>query len=180
MKERWEIILSGVGGQGLIVSGSILGEAATIYENKNATLTSSYGTETRGTFTKSDIIISDGDIYYPEVMKEDAVLALAQVAYNRYVGSLDEEAVLIYDSGLVEDVKASRAKQLGFPITDIARELGNPAVANIVALGIIVKLTGVVSPEAVVKAIEGRFIKKPRVVELNTKAFNRGMELVKD
>lgn len=180
MRDRWEIILSGVGGQGLIVSGSILGEAATIYENKNATLTSSYGTETRGTFTKSDIIISDGDIYYPEVMKEDTVLALAQVAYNRYVGNLDEEAMLIYDSGLVEEVKESKAKQFGFPITDIARELGNSAVANIVALGIIVRLTGVVSPKAVIKAIEDRFAKKPKVVELNVKAFNRGMELVKD
>ena len=176
MKERWEIILSGVGGQGLIMSGAILGEAATVHEGRNATLTSSYGTEARGTFTKSDVIISSGDIYFPEVTKADLVLALAQVAYDRYVSSLDKDAMLIYDSGLVTDVKDTGVKQYGYPITDIARQLGSAAAANLVALGIIVKKTGAVSETSVVKVIEEKFSAKPLLAELNIKAFKKGLE----
>lgn len=177
MKDRWEIILSGIGGQGLIVSGAILGEAATIYEGKNATLTSSYGVETRGTFTKSDVIISRSEIYFPEVMKEDVVLALAPVAYDKYVETLDQDAILVYDSSLILEAKESSAKQFGYPITGIARDLGNPAAANVLALGIIVSKTGVVSPGAVLKAIKERFAGKPRAIELNIAAFTRGLEI---
>lgn len=179
MKNKWEIILSGVGGQGLKVSGSILGEAATIYEEKNATLISSYGTEARGTFIKSDVIISKEDIYYPEVLKEDVVLALAPIAYDNYVSKLDGNAVLIYDSSLISDAKESKAKQYGYPITTIARELGNVAVANIIALGVIAKMTRVVTTEAVLNVIKARFAGKAEVIELNIKAFNKGLELVK-
>lgn len=177
LKDKWQIILSGVGGQGLKLSGSILGEAATICDGKNATLTSSYGTETRGTFTKSDVIISNGDIYFPEVLQEDLVLALAQVAYDRYVSGMEEGSIIIYDSELVTDIKESKAKQCGYPITAIARELGNAAVANVIALGIIVKMTEVVSPQAVEKIIKKLFAAKPKIADLNAKAFYRGYEL---
>jgi len=159
------------------MSGNILGEAATIYEGKNATLTSSYGTETRGTFTKSDVIISAEEIHFPEVMKEDIILALAPVAYNRYVSTMDKEALLIYDSSLITDIKESGIKQHGYPITDIARRLGNAAAANIVALGIIVKRTGAVSESSVLQAIENGFSNKPQVIELNKRAFMEGFHL---
>jgi 2-oxoglutarate ferredoxin oxidoreductase subunit gamma len=178
MKDRWEIILSGVGGQGLIMSGTILGRAATVYEGKNATLTSSYGIETRGTLAKSDVIISEEDIYFPEVMKEDIVLALAPVAYERYISSMDKDAMLIYDSSLITDIRETGVKQYGYPITDIARQLGNAAAANMAALGIIVRKTGVVSEASVIKAINNSFSNKPQVIELNHKAFMEGLHLV--
>lgn len=177
MKDRWEIIFSGVGGQGLIVSGSLIGEAAVLFGGKNATLTSSYGVETRGTFTKSDVIISDWEIHYPEVTKADIVLALAQVAYDQYAHALGGEALLIYDSSLVSEVKDSAARQVGYPITDTAREFGNVAVTNVIALGVIVKLSGVLSPESVIESIRYRFRNKPKVIEMNIDAFNRGMEI---
>jgi 2-oxoglutarate ferredoxin oxidoreductase subunit gamma len=179
MKERWEIILSGVGGQGLIISGTILGEAAVVYEGKNATLTSSYGTETRGTFAKSDVIISTGKIYFPEVTREDIILALAPAAYDRYISSMDREAMLIYDSGLISDVRETEVKQQGYPVTETARRLGNAAAANIVALGIIVGITGAVSEDSVVRAIKDAFANKPQVIELNIRAFVKGMEMAK-
>lgn len=177
MKDKWEIILSGVGGQGLIVSGTILGEAATVYEDINATLTSSYGVEARGTFVKSDLIISKREIFYPEVIREDIVVALAPVAYNKYVSNLDESSILIYDRELVEDVKVSKAKQEGYPITKVAAQLGNPAIANIIAIGIIVKITGIVNPESVIKAIKKRFGSKPGALKLNIEAFYKGLEM---
>lgn len=176
MKKRWEIILSGVGGQGLIAGGSVLGEAATIFENKNATLTSSYGVETRGTFSKSDVIISDEDIYYPEVISPDIILALAPVAYNKYVKEFNEDSTLIYDSDSILEPK-ERKNQYGYPITSIARNLGHVAVANTIALGIIVKKTGVVSKESIFKALEENFGNKPDVLKLNIRAFKKGLEI---
>jgi len=177
VKERWEIILSGVGGQGLIAAGTVLGEAATIYENKNATLTSSYGVETRGTFSKSDVIISSDDIYFPEVMDADLILTLAPVAYNRYVKDFNEKPILIYDSDIITEPYEGRANQFGYPVTSLAREIGNVAVANTIAMGIIVKKTGVLKEESVIKALEDNFGSKPKILDLNLKAFRKGLEI---
>jgi 2-oxoglutarate ferredoxin oxidoreductase subunit gamma len=178
MKEKWEIILSGVGGQGLVLSGSLLGEIAAVNDRKYAVLTTAYGTEARGTFTKSDVIVSSKPIYFPEVLKPDLVVALAQVAYDRYVSVVDESATLVYDSDLVTEVKESKAKQYGFPFTRLAREMGRESMANMIALGTIIKLTGVVDHEAYYSLIEERFAENPKVVELNRKMFDKGMSLV--
>lgn len=179
MKNKYQIVLSGVGGQGLISCGGLIAEAAIVYENMYATLSSSYGVETRGTFTKSDIIISNKEIYYPEVMKEDIVLSLAPVAYDRYVGKIGSDAILVYDSGLIVEEKESKAKQYGFPFTDLARELGSVTTANVIALGAIIKLTKVLKEESVLMAIKDIYSEKPHVIEFNTKAFHKGLELVK-
>lgn len=177
LKNKYQIVLSGVGGQGLISCGSIIAEAAIVHENKFATLSSSYGVETRGTFTKSDIIISDREIYYPEVVKEDIVLSLAQVAYDRYVSKVGPEAFLIYDSDLVASVKESEAKQYGFPFTDVARELGSVTAANVVALGAIIRLTGILKEKSVLGAIEEIYRDKPQVMKLNAAAFDKGLQM---
>lgn len=179
MKDRYEIILSGIGGQGLVLCGNIIGEAAAIYEGKNASMTVSHGVETRGTFSKSDVIVSDKEIYYPQVLKEDLILALAQVAYDKYVSTIKEDAILIYDSGMVTETKKSKAKQYGYPLSEIAKELGNIAVANIIAIGIIVKMTGLVKKESVIKVIEDRFAGREKIIELNKNAFMKGLELAK-
>ena len=113
-KKTWEIIFSGVGGQGLVSCGNILGEAAS-FDHLNAVMTTTYGVETRGTFSKSDLIISDEDIDYPEALHPEVILALAQVAYQRYAPIAGENTVLIYDEDVITPMK-SKAKQLGFPI----------------------------------------------------------------
>jgi len=177
LKDKYQIILSGVGGQGLIACGSLLAEAAIIYEGRYATLSSSYGVETRGTFTKSDVIISGKEIFYPEVMKEDMVLSLAQVAYDRYVNKIDSDACLIYDSGLVTRIRESKAKQYGFPFTDLARELGNITVANVIAIGTIIKLSSILSQESVLNAIKDKYKEKTKVMEFNTTALKKGLEI---
>ncbi|NYB75192.1 2-oxoacid:acceptor oxidoreductase family protein [Sedimentibacter hydroxybenzoicus DSM 7310] len=177
MKSRYEIILSGVGGQGLVVGGTILGEAATMFENLNSTLTTSYGVETRGTFTKSDVIISKDEIFFPEVVEEDFVLALAQVSYDKYAKLINENCILVYDCNSIDPVDHLKARQYGFPITDAAREIGNIATANIISLGLIVKMTGVVSVESVTNVLKEQFSKKPKIYEMNLNAFNKGLEM---
>jgi len=177
MEHKYEIILSGVGGQGLITSGSILGEAAVVHENMNASLSSSYGVETRGTFTKSDVIISNKEIYYPEILKGDVILTLAPVAYNKYVSSLNKDTILIYDSNLIKEVKDSKGKQYGYPITELAMELGSEKIANIIAIGIIVKKTGVLKKDSVIKVLKNKFSGKEKIQKLNIQAFEKGFEI---
>jgi 2-oxoglutarate ferredoxin oxidoreductase subunit gamma len=178
MKDKWQIVLSGVGGQGLIACGNLIAQAAILNENKYATLSSSHGVETRGTFSKSDIIVSSKEICYPEVIKADVVMSLAQVAYDRYVSSIGPDTYLVFDSSTIKNVKESISKQLGFPFTEIAREMGNTAVANIIALGVIIKLTGILKEESILLAIQDVFREKPKVMQLNIKAFKKGIELV--
>lgn len=177
MSKQIEVILSGVGGQGLILCGTLLGEAATLYDGKKATLTSEYGVETRGTFAKSDVIVSDGEIYFPDATRPALVLCLAQVAYQRYAGQLPEDSLLVYDSDQVEPSQVQE-KQLGVPITTMARELGNVATANIIAMGLVAARTGLVTPQAAKQAIARFFSSKSeKVVALNNRAFDLGYQL---
>lgn len=177
MKETWHIVMAGEGGQGLIVAGILLAEAASIFEMKNATQTQSYGIATRGGFTKSEVIISSGEIIYPGVEEPDIVLALSSEAYEKYTGALSPEAVLIYDSSMVDTagMKKGAARTCGIPFTDAARELGRVGVANIISLGAIATLTPVVKVPSIEKTIYQRF--RGSAAELNIKAFRRGIEL---
>ena len=178
MSKQKEVILSGVGGQGLIVCGTLLGEAAVLYDGKCATLASEYGVETSGTFAKSDVVVSDEEIFYPEVVDPDLILCLAQVAYQRYRDiELSDGVVLVYDSDQVRP-KEGVANHIGFPILSMARELGNPATANIIAMGIVAKRSGLVTTDAAKKAIARFFASRSqKVIDLNYKAFDMGYDL---
>ena len=168
--KTWQVILSGVGGQGLMMAGNLLGKAAVLFEGKNAAMVTAYGVESRGTFTKSDVIISELEIDFPEVLDADAVIALDVVAYKRYAESLHERALLIYDDKIKH--LPSKAKQEAYPISRIARENGNPSSVNIVALAILTKLTGLVDEGSVRNAITEEFRGKPSFAEQNIAVFD--------
>ena len=173
-----EIVLSGVGGQGVVSIGQVMGIAASLYEEKlNATMSASYGSEARGTFTKTDVIISDGAIGYPNIEKPYIILCLAQVAYDRYVGKFDDNTLVFYDSELVKKAEGAKGEHIGFPYRKTAIELGSIQSANFVALGTMVKKTGLLHPEGILKAIENWFNGKTKVIASNQKAFNKGLEM---
>lgn len=177
MSKQKEVILSGVGGQGLIVCGTLLGEAAVLFGDRRAVLSSEYGVETRGTFAKSDVIVSDTEIYYPEAIAPDLVLCLHQIAYTRYAGKLPENTLLVYDSDAVQPVEGGM-NQVGYPLTTMARELGNLSTLNIISLGIVVARTGIVPPEAAKQELTQYWGRKgEKVVNLNLKAFEMGYAL---
>jgi 2-oxoglutarate ferredoxin oxidoreductase subunit gamma len=169
-----EIRLSGSGGQGLLLCGIVLAEAA-ILDGKNAVQTQSYGPEARGGASKSEVIISDGDIYYPKVRKPDVFLALTQEAYDKYVGSVKEDGIIIVDQSVkVPDENCERVHSL--PILDTARNVvGKAMVANIVALGTINRITGLVSQESLEKAVLNRVPKGTE--DLNRKALEAGRDI---
>jgi 2-oxoglutarate ferredoxin oxidoreductase subunit gamma len=179
MAFRYEIRLSGEGGQGLVLAGKVLAEAAAIYDDKNATQSQSYGPEARGGASRSEVIISDDDIDYPKAVNIDLLLALTQESVSRYHRDLKDNGLLLVDAEAVSEVPEGSFRTYRIPIIRIATEkVGRALVANIVALGIITELAGVVSHEAVEAAILARVPKGTE--DLNLRAFKAGVEAARE
>lgn len=174
--DRYEIIITGFGGQGVVLGGIILADAAAIYDDINAIHNQSYGPEARGGASKSEVIISKGAIHFPEIEHPDIMVALTQEAANKYAMDLKENGLLLLDSR-IKDVKTpAGVKVITLPIIDTAaNELGSELVTNIVTLGALVAATKVVSVEALEKAVLARVPKGTE--ELNLKAMKRGIEI---
>jgi len=154
---RLEVILSGAGGQGLILAGAILAEAAGVFEGKEVVQTQSYGIQARGGASQSTVIVSDRRIKFPEVLTPDILLCLSQEAYERYASLLRQGGLVIVDQDLVnsEGVRAD-TKVSAFPFTAEAEKMGRRIAANVIALGTLAVVTGVVKPESLAKAIPTR------------------------
>jgi 2-oxoglutarate ferredoxin oxidoreductase subunit gamma len=172
MSWRYDIRLSGSGGQGLILTGIILAEAAGIYDGKYVAQTQSYGPEARGGSSKAEVVISNEEIDYPKALKLDVLLAMNQKSCDDYYMDLKPDGILIVDSTFVHQIPLAKAFQV--PCTRIAREtLKREMVANIVALGVIAELTSVVSPRAIEAAVLARVPKGTE--KLNRDALKAGM-----
>lgn len=173
---RKEICLSGSGGQGLILAGIILAEAAGIYDGFEIVQTQSYGPEARGGASRSEVVISDEKIDYPKVLQSDILLALTQKACDKYSQNLKEDGLLLVDSTYVLNIPLFSGKIYQYPITkDAINILGNQLVANIISLGIIVQITGIVTKDALRKALQARI--PERIIDLNKKALDYGFQI---
>jgi 2-oxoglutarate ferredoxin oxidoreductase subunit gamma len=152
-----------------------MAEAAAIHDGKQAVQSQSYGPEARGGASKSEVIISDDPIDYPKATSVDALLALTQEACDKYCADLKPGGILLLDSDQVKRMPQGDFRIVKFPIIDTARnEVGKTLVANIVALGAMVALTGIVSRQSAEKAVLSRV--PEAFVELNRKAFLSGYE----
>lgn len=170
---RVEFRLSGSGGQGLLLAGIVLAEAA-ILDGKNAVQTQSYGPEARGGSSKAEVVISESDIDYPKATNPDFLLALTAEAYKAY-GPMMTHGTIIADSSIAAD-PAIKAKTVSLPILATAGEkVGKKVVANIVALGVLGGISGAASEAALKKAVKARVPKGTE--ELNMKALEAGLEL---
>ncbi|MFZ5354180.1 MAG: 2-oxoacid:acceptor oxidoreductase family protein [Bacillota bacterium] len=174
---KYEVRLSGSGGQGLLLAGIILAESA-IIEGKNAVQTQSYGPEARGGASKSEVLISDDTIDFPKVRNCDILLALTQKSYEQYNEGLKDNGILIIDSSVKVD-SSEKHKVYSAPILESAvNKLGKPMVTNIVALGTIVGITDIVDKDALEKAVLKRVPKGTE--ELNKKALAIGYEIAEE
>ena len=176
---KTEIVLSGVGGQGLISTGEIMGLAASLFEDDlYATMTASYGSETRGTFTKTDVIISDSPIGYPNIDAPDVILCLAQIAYDRYVDKFGDHTEIYYDTDMVKPAEGAKGTHIGVAFRTMSIEqVGNIQTANTIALGLIMKRRGLLHKESVMKAFAHRFAGKEKVIAVNEKALDIGLSM---
>jgi 2-oxoglutarate ferredoxin oxidoreductase subunit gamma len=174
--ERYEVRLSGEGGQGLVLAGAILAEAAGIYGGKFVTYTQSYGPESRGGGCRSDLIISDSEIDYPICAYLDLLLCLTQKACDTFSGKLKPGGLLIADSKRVTNAPAGDFRVLSVPILQTAKQkMGREVAANMVCLGVIAKSSGLVTIEALRQAVAGRVPKGTE--ESNLRALEAGYAL---
>ena len=172
MPDKTEIRISGLGGQGVVLAGQILGKAA-VYSGKNAVQTQSYGAEARGSAAKSEVIISDGKIGFSTVRKCDILIAMSQEAVEKNVKDLKEEGLLLIDSTTVKSVPKTKARIFKIPATETSKKvLGEKLYANMIMLGALTKITGIVNEKSMEKAIRNTFPEK--FVAINMEAYKKG------
>jgi len=178
MREIKQIMLCGLGGQGVVLAGTILGYAG-VNDGKWVAGSSAYGAQARGGYTRAGVIISDKPINFPHVIEADVLIAMAQEAYDECIKNVEgENGLVIYDEQMVSIKEISGLKQIGIPATNIAtKELNNKQMANMVILGAAVEISKIVSKDALISAVEKNVSKRFKV--LNLKAVKLGFKLVK-
>ncbi|MCP4582167.1 MAG: pyruvate ferredoxin oxidoreductase [candidate division Zixibacteria bacterium] len=178
-----EIRITGLGGQGVILCGYIIGKAASIFNNQHGTLTQSFGPEARGSACSAQVVVSDDRVLYPYVKAAQMLIALSNDGYVKYKDSIAKESIIVYDSDMVNiEDHGPKVKTFGVPATRFAEELGRKIVLNIVMLGFFGAVSVLMPKEPLQKAVEDSV--PPGTEELNLKAFNKGydygLQLVKE
>jgi 2-oxoglutarate ferredoxin oxidoreductase subunit gamma len=172
---RTEIKIGGFGGQGVILSGYIIGRAASIFDTKHATMIQAFGPEARGSACSSQVIVSKDPIAYPYITSPQIMIVMSQEAYTKFTPELAQGGILITEEELVQPHNLRKdLKHFSIPATRFAEELGKKMVLNIVMMGFTTAITGIVDAEAMRKAVTASV---PRgTEELNLSAFNKGYE----
>lgn len=173
MSTKKEIRLSGTGGQGIILGGIMLAEAA-VYDGKEVVQTQSYGPEARGGASKAEVIISDSPILFPKVEIPGYLLIMSQEAAKLYASSVTPNGLIVVDSSSVEKIPPVQAKVVYLPLTQLAKEeMGNVQTTNVIAIGALAAAGNIVTLESLEKAVRHQLAK---VAELNIKALKLGWE----
>jgi len=173
--KRTEVRIAGLGGQGVVLAGHILGKAA-VYDGLRVVQTQSYGAEARGSAAKSEVIISNEKIGFPVVRKSDVLVAMNQTALDRHLNNHKEDGIIIVDATMIKEAPSAKAKVFKVEATKIAEtEFKSRIYANMVMLGAITKISKLVTPAAVEKAIEDTFTGEAG--EKNIAAFRAGLNL---
>jgi 2-oxoglutarate ferredoxin oxidoreductase subunit gamma len=172
---RFEVRVAGFGGQGIIRAGLVLAMAASLFEDKNAVQTQSYGPESRGGSCKSEVVISDEEIDFPKALEPDVLLVMSQTAYARYSDTVKKGGTLILDPQMIPQRKENTGVRI-FPVpaTRMAEEMGRTIFANVIMLGALAAITNIVSKEAMKNAILANIPKGTE--KLNLEAYEKGYE----
>jgi 2-oxoglutarate ferredoxin oxidoreductase subunit gamma len=168
---RHEIRLQGIGGQGIITAGRLLGEAASLHERKEAIMTEDYSPYVTGGWSRADLIISDEPIDYPLVTEPEILCAMSQDGLEDNWERTSKDATIIVETRYMDSRALKGRRLINVPALSISEELGNKVVANVVMLGVLAAETHIVGREALETAIANRY---PKAVELNQRAFSRG------
>lgn len=172
---KTEIKVGGFGGQGIILTGYIIGKAAAIYDNMNATMTQAFGPEARGSACSSQVIVSDDIIRYPYVKMPQIMVIMSQEAFTKFSPQLDSKGTMLIEEELVDPTGLpDTVKLFKIPATRIAEELGRKVILNMVMAGFFTAVTGLIGRDAMRKSVEATV---PSGTEaLNLKAFDRGYD----
>lgn len=170
-----EILITGFGGQGIVLTGNILGMAATLYDNKHATMTQSYGPEARGGSCSSQVVISEEPILFPYAENPQVMICMSLAGFQKNCATLTPGGTMIWDTDLVKPETLNKTWQCyNIPATRFAEELGNKMMANIVMLGFVSTVCELVEPESLKQAVLKTV--PPKTRDTNATAFDRGRE----
>ena len=172
---RFEVRLSGLGGQGILTLGRIMGQALALDHGYEVAQTQSYGPEARGGASRCDLVVSTGKISYPKTISLDLLVALSQEACNKYFGDLKSKGFLLVDTSLVSQTPTNIF--WGLPFTTMAQKLGLVQTTNIVALGALTHFIPFMRATSVRKSLKE--ILPLKIVDINLKAFNAGFNRAK-
>jgi len=171
---RQEIVITGFGGQGIVLAGQILGKAASLIDHKESTLTQSYGPEARGGACSAQVIISSSAVHYPYVRNPDILVCLSQEGYNKFHGMMKEKGMVLVDQDLITGIMSGIHDLYVIPATRMAEELGSKMMANVVMLGFFTAITNAVSPGALRGTVAETVPARTR--EKNLAAFDKGYD----
>lgn len=169
-----EMRFSGLGGQGMILCAYVVGRATAVIEGRHATLNQAFGPEARGSACSAQLIVSDEPVMFPYVRGTDVLVAMSQEAYQKFVSEVRDGGTVIVDASLVTPEESDRVRIVTAPATIEAEKLGKRIVANMVMAGVFTAATGVVSADAMRRAI--RESVPAGTEDLNLAAFERGLE----
>ncbi len=168
-----EIKTGGLGGQGVILAGMIIGRAASIFDDKHATLTQSFGPEARGSACGASIVVSDEPVEYPYVTSPDILVVMSQEACNRFAPEMAPNGILLFEAVLVEPGDLPEGvRAYGIPATRFAEKLQRRMVANIVMLGFFAAVTDLLAVEAIRNSVKDSVPAGTQA--LNMQAFEQG------
>jgi len=170
---RTEIRITGFGGQGVVLSGYIIGRASAVNAGLHSTMIQSFGPEARGSACSATLVVSDAEVLYPYIRRPQVFVVMSAEGYEKYGDELTEDGTLIYEENLVRPVFRDGQAAFGVPSTRIAETLGRTIVQNIVMLGFATAVTRIVPREAMREAV--RESVPPGTEELNLKAFDAGL-----
>jgi len=178
--KKIEIRLTGIGGQGVVLSSVVLGRAASVYDKINAVQTETYGSDMRGGEVCTEVIIAEERIIYPTVNNPDILVALSQKACDDNIKDLKSNGIVVTDSDLVNvsSLKDGIIHCHGSFNKIAIEELKKKAVANMVMLGFLQEKTKIVSLDALEKAIAD--LVPSKTIDLNLKALEKGREIAKE
>ena len=169
-------LLSGSGGQGVISLAILLAQAAALYGGHNAVQTQAYGPEARGGATRSDVIISDKEILFPQVLHPDVLVSLTNQACAKFLPLIRPNGIMLFDSDLVQPERRMDAHYVGLPMhREVVDKFHKTQALNICVLGVLLSLTRIVDVDAVRKCLADKF--KPAFHEANNQALDLGLQL---
>ncbi len=174
-------IFSGFGGQGVLSMGQTIAKAAML-EGKHVTYMPSYGTEVRGGTANCTVTVSDDEIASPIASEPEFVLAMNQPSFVRFQSLLQSGGFILYNSSLVspESVRGD-IETLGISIVEIAKEMGNVKVANMILLGAYIKISNIITMNKLMKNLpEILGAGKAKLLKINEQALKHGFEYVKE
>jgi 2-oxoglutarate ferredoxin oxidoreductase subunit gamma len=169
---RTEIRITGFGGQGVVLSGHIIGHACAVNGGKHATMIQSFGPEARGSACSTTLAVSDTEVLYPYIGRPDIFVVMSGEGYEKYRDELADDGMLIYEKDLVRIEPKKGQKNYGVSSTRIAEEIGRAIVQNIVMLGFFAAASKIVPQEAMRDAVAHSVPKGTE--ELNLRAFDAG------